>query len=665
MPEADAHNFSLVSENASAVTLLLYSPDDLIKPVLEVPLDPLVNKLRSIWFCRVPRAAVPTARYYAYRVDGPAEGSPEGGHAFDPGKVLLDPWAKAVHFPPGFDRQAAIDPGPNAGKAPLGVLDERPPTPDAVGRRHSRHGSDALIYEMHLRGFTKSPTSGVPESKRGTFAGVIEKIPYLKELGVTMVELMPVQQFDPQEGNYWGYMTLNFFSPHQQYAARPDQAREEFRAMVDAFHEAGIEVILDVVYNHTTEGDHSGPKYSFKGIDNRVYYMLANGNGGPYKNYSGTGNTLHCAHRAVRTMVIESLRYWVTEFGVDGFRFDLASIFTRTSTGEVEWSDSPLVTAIRADPVLRGVHLIAEPWDAAGLYQLGAHFPGQLWHQWNGMFRDDVRRFVRGDPGMVPPLMRRLYGSDDVFPDSLREACRPFQSINYIVSHDGFTLYDLVSYNERHNLANGNNNTDGTPDNHSWNCGWEGDEGVPAEVVALRKRQAKNLCCLLLLANGIPMLSAGDEFLHTQFGNNNPYNQDNETTWLNWCRLNEHGDIFRFFKRMIAFRKAHHSICRSRFWRDDVRWYGAAGEVDYSHESRHLAYCLHGESVGDEDLYVMINARWEPLRFTIQEWGGRQWKRVVDTSRPSPDDIAEPGAEAPVSAPAYSVQPRSVVVLVR
>jgi glycogen operon protein len=480
-----------------------------------------------------------------------------------------------------------------------------------------------------------------------------------------MVELMPVQQFDPQEGNYWGYMTLNFFAPHQQYASTPSRAREELRALVDALHAAGIEVILDVVYNHTAEGDHTGPTYSFKGVDNRVYYMLANGAGQRYKNYSGTGNTLHCAHRTVRAMIIDSLRYWVTEFGVDGFRFDLASIFTRTTAGDVDWSDSPLVSAIRGDPVLRGVHLIAEPWDAAGLYQLGAHFPGQLWHQWNGMFRDDVRRFVRGDTGMVAPLMRRLYGSDDIFPDTPRAACRPFQSINYIVSHDGFTLYDLVSYNQRRNLANGHDNADGTPENYSWNCGFEGDEGAPATVLALRKRQARNLCALLLLANGIPMLSAGDEFLHTQSGNNNPYNQDNETTWLNWDRLSEHADVFRFFKQMIAFRKAHPSICRSRFWRDDVRWYGVGAEVDLSPRSHSLAYCLRGASVGDQDLYVMINGYWEPLKFTLQDCSDTPWKRAVDTALPSPLDICAPGGETPVRGNEYVVQPRSLVVLVR
>jgi glycogen operon protein len=364
-------------------------------------------------------------------------------------------------------------------------------------------------------------------------------------------------------------------------------------------------------------------------------------------------------------LILESLRYWAREMRVDGFRFDLASIFTINDAGAIDVTDSPLLTAIRADPLLHHLHLIAEPWDADDLNQLGSHFPGQLWSQWNGQFRDDLRRFLRGDPGLVPSLMRRLYGSDDLFPDTLRDACRPFHTINYVNAHDGFTLYDLVSYHERRNWANGHGNTDGPHDNLSWNCGWEGDEGLPAEVFLLRKRQAKNFCALLMLSNGIPMFRAGDEFLQTQGGNNNPYNQDNGTSWLDWTRVDDHADIVRFFQRMIALRKAHPSIARNRFWHDDVRWYGVGPEVDLAHDSHSLAYCLHGASAGDGDLYVLINAYWEPLRFAIQEGRAGQWRRAVDTYLPSPDDIAEPGAEPVVEGTDYLVQPRSIVVLVR
>ena len=575
------------------------------------------------------------------------------------------PTRKESSFPPAFRRDAARHSGTNAGRAPLGVFRFNEPEFNWGEDKSPLHFSDAIIYEVHIKGFTASRSSGVPEPVRGTYAGLIEKIPYLKELGVTIVELMPVHQFDPQEGNYWGYMTLNFFAPHISYATRPDAAITEFKAMVRALHVAGIEVILDVVYNHTAEADDRGPTYSFKGIDNASFYLLTPDPRRPYANYSGTGNTLNCTDPFIRNMILDSLRYWVTEMHVDGFRFDLASILTRSEDGSIDWDDPPLLSAIRTDPVLSRARLIAEPWDAGGAYQLGTSFPGMFWHQWNGMFRDDIRRFVRGEPGTVPPVMRRLYGSDDLFPDRIEEARRPFYSINYVVSHDGFTLYDLVSYNEPRNSANGHNNTDGPSDNFSWNCGWEGDDGVPPKVIVLRKRQAKNVCCLLMLSNGIPMFAAGDEFLHTQGGNNNPYNQDNETTWINWNRLREHADIFRFFKLMIAFRKAHPTICRSRFWREEIRWRGVDSSTDLSYSSQSLAYYLSGKSHHDVDLYVMINAYTEPLRFTIFDGLVKPWFRVVDTSFSSPQDICAPGSEVQVIGSKYVVKPRSIAVLIQ
>jgi len=350
---------------------------------------------------------------------------------------------------------------------------------------------------------------------------------------------------------------------------------------------------------------------------------------------------------------------------VDGFRFDLASVFARRSDGSLDYKDPPIFGDIASDPDLAGLRLIAEPWDAAGVYQLGRAFPGVSWAQWNGRFRDDVRRFVRGDAGMVPSLMRRLYGSDDLFPDDRASAYHAYQSVNYVTSHDGFTLADLLSYETKRNSANGHGNADGTDENLSWNCGWEGDTGVPTEVVALRRRQAKNFLTLLLLANGVPMLRAGDEFLHTQGGNNNPYNQDNETGWLDWSRLDAHRDVFRFARLMIGFRKAHPSLCRSRFWRHDVRWYGVGPSVDMSHGSHSFAYHLSGASQADHDLYVMVNAYWEPLQFVVQEGRPRQWQRVVDTGQESPDDIREPGRKVPLTSERYTAGPRSVVVLVR
>jgi isoamylase len=356
------------------------------------------------------------------------------------------------------------------------------------------------------------------------------------------------------------------------------------------------------------------------------------------------------------------LRYWKKEMHIDGFRFDLASVFSRNADGSLNWGHAPIFAEIAADPELGPLRLIAEPWDT-GAYQLGRGFPGITWLQWNGRFRDDVRRFVKGDTGMVPDLMRRIYGSDDLFPDDRDDAYHAYQSVNYVTSHDGFTLYDLVSYNEKHNWANGQNNRDGMNENYSWNCGHEGDAGAAAEVLALRRKQVKNFVCLLLLSNGTPMFRAGDEFLNTQFGNNNPYNQDNRTGWLDWSQLQSNQDIFRFFKSMIAFRKNHPTLSRSRFWREDVAWYGAGAAVDLSFDSHCLAFCLHGASQNDQDVYVMINAYWKELEFHVQEGTAPEWTRIVDTALPAPYDFSDFGA--PLQTLSYHVAPRSVVVLVR
>jgi isoamylase len=659
--EEQAFNFAVHSEHAESVTLLLYSPADLVNPLLRLQLDFLHNKSGQIWHCRVPVTKLGAARYYAYSVSG--ETIPQL-HSFDPQKVLLDPYAKCIFFPPGFDRNLAMREGSNAGGAPLGVLVEHPSTFDWSGDRPQHHESDAVIYELHVKGFTKNPNSGVDPSRAGTYAGLVEKIPYLKELGVTVVELMPVFQRDPQEGDYWGYMPLNFFAPHAQYASshRPDEQPFEFKNMVKAFHQADIGVVLDVVYNHTCEGDYKGPIYSFKGLDSAGYYMLSSDPANPYANYSGTGNTLNFGQAQVRKMVIDSLRYWKRGMHVDGFRFDLASVFSRNADGSLNWGEAPIFSEIAADPELGRVRLIAEPWDTAA-YQLGRGFPGQTWLQWNGRFRDDVRRFVKGDTGMVPEVMRRIYGSDDLFPDNRADAYHAYQSVNYVTSHDGFTLYDLVSYDGKHNWQNGNNNQDGTDANYSWNCGQEGDEGVSAAVRALRRQQVKNFCCLLFLSNGTPMFRAGDEFLNTQLGNNNPYNQDNEIGWLDWSQLQSNKDIFRFFKKMIAFRKNHPSLCRSRFWREDVSWYGVGPTVDLSNDSHSLAFCLHGASQDDDDIYVMINGYWEELEFNVQEGTALEWKRIVDTALPSPDDFSDDGI--PLERTNYLLAPRSIVALCR
>lgn len=659
--EEQAFNFAVHAEHAESVALLLYAPRDLVNPLFTYRFDFLRNKSGRIWHCRIPIAQIGGCRYYGYSVSGQAAANI---HSFDPQKVLLDPYATSVFFPADFDRKLAMRQGSNAGRGPLGVLPAHDAGFDWTGDRSPHHESDAIIYELHVKGFTKNPNSGVAPSRAGTYAGLIEKIPYLEELGITVVELMPIFQRDPQERDYWGYMPLNFFAPHAQYASirDDDDHHIEFRNMLKAFHRAGIGVVLDVVYNHTCEGDHRGPIYSYKGFDSASYYMMSSDPANPYANYSGTGNTLNFSRGHVRKMVMDSLRYWKREMHIDGFRFDLASVFSRNADGSLNWGHAPIFAEIAGDPELGQLRLIAEPWDT-GASQLGRGFPGITWLQWNGRFRDDVRRFVKGDPGMVPELMRRIYGSDDLFPDNRFDAYHAYQSVNYVTSHDGFTLYDLVSYNQKRNWSNGNDNRDGMDENYSWNCGHEGDEAVPSEVVELRRKQVKNFCCLLMLSNGIPMFRAGDEFLNTQFGNNNPYNQDNETGWLDWSQLPANQDIFRFFRSMISFRKSHPALSRSRFWREDVAWYGTGPAADLTNDSHSLAFCLHGASQDDDDIYVMINAFWEDLDFHVQEGTAGEWKRIVDTSLNSPDDFSDPGVS--LQQVDYRVAARSVAVLLR
>lgn len=635
LPREQAYNFALYSKHATKVELLFFRTDNLIEPCFVFELEPLHHKSGPIWHCRIPVAQANNAVYYGYRVDGPQMGSGFDRHAFDGEKLLLDPYARSVLFPPGFDRPSAQQSGPNLGKAPLALLDECQCRFDWDGDSRVRRDSDLVIYELHVRGFTRHESSGLPSDTRGTFQGVIEKIPHLVELGVTAVELMPVFQFDPQEHNYWGYMPLSFFAPHHAYSMTPDSCgqKSEFRRMVWALHQAGIEVILDVVFNHTCEGDERGPTYSLKGIDNSTYYVLRDDADHPYANFSGCGNTLHTANRAVRQLIIDSLRYWASEMHVDGFRFDLASVFTRNSDGSINLDDPPIFAQIASDPVLANVRLIAEPWDAGDGYLLGKRFPGVTWMQWNAQYRDTLQRFVRGDEGLVGEVMTRLYGSSDLFPDDTFHALHPFQSVNYVASHDGFTLYDLVAYDERHNEANGHNNSDG-PTQYASNHGYEGDEDVPADVMALRKRQVRNFFCLLMLSNGTPMFRMGDEFLQTQRGNSNPFNQDNDTSWLDWSRLEQHRDIFNFVRDMIAFRKALPLISRFGFWREDVRWFGPDGTVDLSSGSRTLGVYLAGTDRGDGVLCIMINASLRPVDFLLPSGPVRYWQLRIDTGLP-------------------------------
>ncbi len=658
-----AYNFAIYSKHATSVELLFFSDNQFDKPLRRVDLEQRTHKSGPVWHTRVSASELTQARYYAYRIDGP---HPTGGfelHHFDSQKLLVDPYARDVFFPSTFERQAAIAPGENIGKAPLGVLPSKSVQFDWGVDSSIRHGSDLIIYEVHVKGFTEHPSSGVQEDRRGTFLGLIEKIPYLKSLGITAIELMPVFQFDPQEGNYWGYMPLSFFAPHDGYCSRSGVSDQhtEFREMVKQMHLADIEVILDVVYNHTCESDQFGPTYSFKGIDTSTYYIMSGDPKRPFSNFSGTGNTLHTSNRATRQIIVDSLRYWVKEMHVDGFRFDLASIFTRGTDGAICAQEPPIFGQIAADPDLAGIRLIAEPWDM-GADQLGRGFPGTQWMQWNSAYQRCMHRFVRGDEAMVPDLMTRIYGSSDLFPDDCLNALRPFQSINYINCHDGFSLYDLVSYDQRRNQANGHQSTDGKNE-LSWNCGFEGDDGTPSEVQDLRIRQAKNFFVLLMLSAGTPMFRMGDEFLQTQFGNNNPYNQDNENSWINWQRSDKHSAFLDFCRDMIAFRKLHNSLCRSVFWHDSIRWYGTEHAPDLSNNSRSIAYCLHGTPDDPYDLYVMINADSQAKTFGLFERSPEEWRRVIDTSLGRPFDIQDYASATICNGNYAKVEARSIVVL--
>ena len=675
--ENNSINFAIYSKHATQVRLLLFSEDDFDCPQLAFDFDYLKNKSGAVWHCRISHDQIGNSVFYAYQVSGLPPDETYSHHCFDNEKLLLDPYAKVVFFPPEFERKAAIEPGSNIGKAPLAVL----PRPDFEfdwgSTTRPQHDHDLVIYELHVKGFTANANSQVSNERRGTFAGVIEKIPYLKDLGITAVELMPVFQFDPQEENYWGYMPLNFFAPHGQYSTAAKRGIQkngccevvcepcdEFRKMVRALHDAGIEVILDVVYNHTCEQGNDGPTYSFKGIDTSTYYMLEPGAADPFVNFSGTGNTMHTVNAATRQLIIDSLRYWVQQMHVDGFRFDLASIFTRYPDGQINTEDPPIFSQIAAENDLAGIKLIAEPWDAVGTTQLGKRFPGHLWLQWNADYRDTIQRFVRGDPGMVPSFMTRVYGSADLFPDDRFHAFRPCQSVNYFSSHDGMTLYDLVSYNSKNNWSNGQGNRDGANE-FRWNCGWEGDDNVPRRVTKLRLQQSKNYFTILMLSNGTPMIRMGDEFLNTQFGNNNPYKIDNETTWVDWSRHDANVDFYRFVKMLIAFRKSHPSISRSRFWRNDINWYGTTHDPDLSDDSKVIAWCLHGAALNDDDLYVMVNASDYDQQFGIHEGTASQWRKVIDTAASDKTDIVEFDNAPPMTQSLVVVSARSLVVLVR
>jgi isoamylase len=670
---AEGVNFSVFSRQASRVELLLFDDVASSYPARVIELDARRHHTYHYWHAFVP--GIGPGQVYAFRASGPF--LPEHGLRFDPDKVLLDPYGRAVVVPDGYSRQLSSRRGDNTATAMKSVVAD-PRQYDWGGDAPLRRPfSTTVIYEMHVAGFTRHPTSGVAAELRGTYAGMIEKIPYLQDLGITAVELLPIFQFDRQDCppglvNYWGYSPVSFFAPHAGYSSRKDPLGpvDEFRDLVKALHRAGIEVILDVVYNHTAEGNAEGPTLCFRGLANEIYYILDKDRA-HYANYSGTGNTLNANQPIVRRMIVDSLRYWVAEMHVDGFRFDLASILARDETGR-PLENPPVLWDIESDPVLAGTKLIAEAWDAAGLYQVGT-FIGDSWKEWNGRFRDDVRRFVKSDTGTVRSLAQRMLGSPDVFGHQERE---PEQSINFVTCHDGFTLNDLVSFNQKHNEANRAENRDGSDDNLSWNCGIDGATD-DAEVERLRRRQIKNFFFILLISIGTPMLQMGDEMRRSQRGNNNAYCQDNEVSWLDWRLLDRHRDLYRFVQTMIAQRLRWMAVSGEEAFalslnellrRAQIEWHGVRlGSPDWADNSHTIAFTLRsGRGLLPFRLHVMFNAYWEALDFDLPPAPAPAvagWRRWLDTSLESPEDIVCAVTAPPVRGTQYRVAPRSVAAL--
>ncbi len=666
---AGGANFSVFSRSAAAIELLFFDRPDDARPSRVIAIDPSSNHTYHYWHVFVP--GVEAGQIYGFRAYGPFE--PARGLRFDPSKLLLDPYSRAIVVPQNYSRDAARRKGDSTGTAMKSVVTD-PQAYDWEGDVPlKRPWSRTIIYEMHVRGFTAHHSSGLPESKRGTYAGLIEKIPYLQELGITAVELLPIFQFDPQDApagrtNYWGYSPVSFFAPHQAYTSRRDPlgAGDEFRDMVKALHRSGIEVILDVVFNHTAEGGDGGPTQCFRGLDNATYYLLCEDRS-QYANFSGTGNTLNANHPVVRRMIVDSLRYWVGEMHVDGFRFDLASILARDSSGAV-MSNPPVLWDIESDPVLAGTKMIAEAWDAAGLYQVG-NFAGDSWKEWNDRFRDDVRDFFRGANDSVRRMADRLLGSPGIYGQKEREA---EESVNFVACHDGFTLNDVVSHNHKHNEQNGEDNRDGHEDNRSWNCGWEGPADDPA-IERLRNRQVKNFFVASMMSVGVPMFVMGDEVRRSQRGNNNAYCQDNDTSWFDWNLLSKHADVLRFVKLLIGrrvLREVEHERRRlslREFLREAKHvWHGVkVNQPDWSHVSHSVAISAELKNEGLL-LHAVLSAYWEGLDFElpILKEGTENWRRWIDTALDPPHEICEWNAALPVFGRTYYVGARSVVVLI-
>lgn len=690
----DGVNFSVFTRNGTSVILDIFQNPEDENPCFSYTFDPKINRTGDIW--HVFLKGLKAGALYLYRVDGPF--NPEKGHRFNKNTYLLDPYAKSftdcsvfANLPPDYvtpvDKIDILTGKPHSAKGfpKCVVIDDD--EFDWQGDRPINYPlRQSVLYETHLKGFTADPSSGVKNP--GTYKGLIEKIPYLKELGVTSVEFLPIQEFDeyentnvnPKNGerlkNYWGYSTIGFFAPKASFSSdrTPGGAVREFKEMVREMHKNNLEVILDIVFNHTAEGNEHGITLNFRGFDNSIYYVLEDNHKQYYKNYSGCGNTVNCNHPVVRTLIIDCLRYWVCEMHVDGFRFDLASILGRDRNGRL-MEDPPVLERIAEDPVLRNTKIIAEAWDAGGAYQVG-WFPGGRWAEWNDRYRDDIRRFWRGDDFLANAAATRLTGSSDLY---LRDGRKPFHSVNFITSHDGFTLNDLVSYNGKHNDENGENNRDGSDNNSSYNYGFEGPTSNKA-IEKLRTKQIKNIMATMLLSQGTPMLLGGDEFRRTQNGNNNAYCQDSPMTWINWNLKETYSEVFRFVKYAIEFRLRHPAFRRPEFFQGqdyayntlpDILWFGEDGKAaDWSKINHFIAFRLDGRyaetlsDVDDNDFYIMMNSSCQDKTVKIPPAiDGKKWYRVVDTSLPSPGDFLPAGEEEMLNRSVYVLPARSVAVL--
>ena len=648
--------FTIFSRHATRVWVAVFDTIESKTPAWEYEFDPEKHRIGDMWSIYV--YGLPEGVYFLYRMDGPQE--PVEGHRYNAGIYLLDPYAKAfvgdIHK--GTMKCVAVHDKMDW------TVDVRPHIPI----------ENLVIYETHVKGFTRSASSGT--AYPGTYRGLIEKIPYLKGLGVNAVELLPIQEFGEtylgrcsletgeELTNYWGYSNVGFFAPTGRYAVKATRLEhlDEFREMVEALHAAGIEIILDVVFNHTSEGNEQGPTLCFRGIDNAIYYLLDDGK---YLNYSGCGNTVNCNHPLVRDFILDCLRYWVAVMHIDGFRFDLASILGRDQEGNIR-EDAPLIARIAEDPVLRDTKLIAEAWDAGGAYQVGS-FGGARWAEWNGKYRDDVRRFWRGDAGMKGTFATRIMGSADLYQRSDRS---PEHTINFITCHDGFTLYDLVAYERKHNEANGEDNRDGADDNFSWNCGVEGETDHP-EINRLRVRCRKSLAATLFLSLGVPMMLGGDEMERTQRGNNNAYCQDNEISWFDWSRKERAGELFEFYRNLIAFRAGNPVLRRSTYFQGrggevdpaavDLCWYDSSGaHAAWDRSENTLACRIHPEENGGVGLYLMFNGTLNAVSFTLP---AGPWRLRINSAAAPPEDYFTDRDAPPVDRPILPVAAKSVMVL--